>query len=223
MRTLSPLIFVLSLIVLTGCETASSFMDNIGLSDIGTSNFGDRQSEKFLLESLCPAIEIVEELAAFSAFSPPQASQEEQLQARAHISEIESACEFGDRSVTVEIELDFITALGPQGRRLQTYSFPYFVAVTTKSGKILTKEVFQASVNYPTTTGQTTHKEGLRQIIPLDNPSEAQDLKILVGFQLKQEQLDYNRKVIAMQNQYEKFLEEQQKLIEKLQIQQTSP
>jgi hypothetical protein len=100
--------------------------------------------------------------------------------------------------VTVDLKVFFEGTLGPMGQAAPqpTVSYPFFVAVTSPSGAILAKEVFSAPMTY-SAGGQETYVETMRQIIPIPNKEAGDHFKVLAGFQLSQDQLNYNRAVIA--------------------------
>ena len=116
------------------------------------------------------------------------------------MSESQSTCTYNDRSVTVDLKLAFDGNLGPKGRKTSKdkpfFSYPFFVAVTSPSGKILAKEIFAASMTYDAGQNEQIYFETLRQIIPTDNRSQGAGYKVMIGFQLAEKQLDYNRKII---------------------------
>ena len=73
------------------------------------------------------------------------------------------------------------------------------VADQCMHGKILAKEVFSASMIYAQGEDYKSYKETLRQIIPLNDTKQGKKYKVLVGFQLSQEQLNYNRQILEQQ------------------------
>ncbi len=102
-----------------------------------------------------------------------------------------------DKSVAVQVSLIFNSSLGPRSKIYKgdkpNFAYPYFIAVTSPNGEIVAKEVFAASISYKEDQKSLSHKETLRQIIPLEKLGEGPDYTILAGFQLTEEQLEYNR------------------------------
>jgi hypothetical protein len=155
-------------------------------------------AEELVLNNNCPHSEVVSELGAINEFSNPAAPTPENLVIRATISGLKSACTFGEKSMTVDIKVAFEAALGPQAAtRSAAHIYPFFVAVIAPNGDILAKEIFTAPLTF--SGNQGSYFESLRQIIPVYNPEQGPRYKVLVGFQLTQEQLAYNRFVIAEQ------------------------
>ena len=75
------------------------------------------------------------------------------------------------------------------------FSYPYFVAVTDEDGKILAKEIFAASVSYSSEQETIKQIETINQLLP--KTRDASDYTVLLGFQLNEEQLIYNRTQIS--------------------------
>jgi hypothetical protein len=111
------------------------------------------------------------------------------------MSDIQSKCVYGSQSVTVDIKLSFEGTAGANGPA-GTASYPFFVAVTGPGGNILAKEVFAASMDYSRGPNQT-YFESMRQIIPVPSKTAGEQFKVLAGFQLSDDQLAYNRALIA--------------------------
>jgi hypothetical protein len=170
----------------------------MGVSDVSDSVQGKPLSQRLVDKGACPAVEIVEDLDMFYDFGgqPPSTNN---LVSSAALSQ-QNACAYGPKSVTVDIRLAFSGAIGPGGRAQSQdepfFSYPYFVAIMGPGGAILAKEVFAVSLTYPPGANQETHLENLRQIIPIRNQESGASHKVVVGFQLTNEQLAYNRAVI---------------------------
>ncbi len=164
----------------------------------------------------CPPAFVVEELSIIKQFALND-TRNSQLQSGA-IAEVSSnQCTYDNKSVTIDTEIDFTATLGPKGRLMNIdnpiYTYPFFVAITGRSGKILTKQLFSASINFNNGSDNGTYKETLRQIIPIDNPDKASQYAVMVGFQLTDEQLDYNRTYLREKKRIEsRAAKEQEKL-----------
>ncbi|MEL6858697.1 MAG: hypothetical protein AAFO74_09940 [Pseudomonadota bacterium] len=99
----------------------------------------------------------------------------------------------GTDPVRAEIEIDFAFGQGPMGTsNRQDYS--YWVAVTRRSGKVLHKQSFDVSADF--SDGPITYENELIQriIIPrLDESVSAANFEVLVGFDLTDAQVTYNK------------------------------
>jgi len=187
---------------LVGCQTWETLkkdfetfsLDNFGTASIVGSE--TTQSDR-LIGGDCPGIEIVDDLAEYALFVPNLDATNQNLIAQASMTESQSSCEYKQRSVTIDLKLAFHSQLGPRASLNNAeFSYPYFVAVTDNGGKILAKEIFTIPISH--NDGSTAKKqiETLRQIIPTDSRLEGSRYKVMVGFQLSENQLNYNRQVI---------------------------
>ena len=99
----------------------------------------------------------------------------------------------GTDPVRAEVEIDFAFGKGPAaiGDR---HDYGYWVAVTRRSGKVLQKEHFTVSADFSDgpVVGETEILQ--RIIIPrADDSVSAANFEIIVGFDLTDTQLQYNR------------------------------
>jgi hypothetical protein len=108
------------------------------------------------------------------------------------------ACQYNLKSVTVDLKVNFDGRLGAGSDPAQRayFSLPFFVAVMEPGGNILAKEVFAATLAYPSGAQKQTYTENLRQIIPIANTARGPRYKVKIGFQLSPDQLKYNRAAI---------------------------
>jgi len=150
-----------------------------------------------IMGNFCPQVEIVEELSSLSEFTDMVAPEPKNLLSRVDMGLLESKCEHGDGEVIVDLKLVFESILGPKATRTVRdrpfFSYPFFIAVTGPKGDIMAKEVFSASMTYNLREDSHTYYESLRQIIPVPSKHQASLHKVLIGFQLNQAQLNYNR------------------------------
>ena len=192
--------FILILFALPACETFEGMKEDI--SGIGMPEFAALGQKKTALHSTCPEVHIVEELATLAEFATRTDTGDNNLVSKTDINQVESSCKRGKQSITVDLKLAFEGKLGPQGRSQgsggPSFTYPFFVAITAPNGNILAKEVFAATIAYDSGRDQQTYYESLRQIIPVKYETKAGRYKVLVGFQLSNDQLAYNRTQIEL-------------------------
>jgi len=224
LKTLSIAAFALTL---TACETMEGFKNDISDIDFGSitdfstaSSVQEEQHANFLVDGNCPSIQIVEDLGRLYEFNAGQSMKSSNLVSSVKMEEANSTCSYGNRSVTVDLKLAFDGELGPKGRRTASekpfFTYPFFVAVTSDSGKILAKEIFAASMTYDKGQDEQLYFETLRQIIPADSRTQGARYKIMVGFQLAEKQLAYNRTLIEAETLAAQKLEMERLAAEKI-------
>lgn len=162
------------------------------------------QKTDFVQESAtCPEVEIMDNLRHMVEFTDVNTPSPESETARIYIQNIRSSCQKTLADTQVQISLTFEAQLGPKGRLGEkndaNFAFPYFVAATSGDGSVLAKEVFAVSTTFKPGQNTAQQYETVTQKIPVSvNPAEAAQ-KILIGFQLTEEQLAYNRAHFAAQ------------------------
>lgn len=189
----------------SGCQVIDDTMADLGLDEpVFDSSRSIPPSEQLIEGGNCPAVKVADELSALSEFSSGEFSNtpaDQDLVSRVRVADLKSTCSYGPKSVTVDLAVTLEGTLGPAGRPVSGgksyYSYPFFIAVSQPGGKILAKEVFAAPMTYPAGQMRQTYTEKLRQIIPVRNQGRGARYQVLVGFQLTDEQLAYNRRVIA--------------------------
>ena len=199
-RVLHLSLVLSSMLVLSGCgETWGTLKQSV--SDRWNSvDWSFAQDEPELVEEVttCPSVKIVDELANLTEFSGDGAQTQENLISTVYMNQIDSGCEFSQKNVTIDLKLEFAGNLGPKAKVKPSdkpfFAYPFFIAVLNAQDEILAKEVFSASMSYSRAEQAHTYYESLRQIIPFDNEEAAKGYQVLVGFQLTQAQLAYNRK-----------------------------
>lgn len=149
----------------------------------------------------CPPVTVIEELKALHQFSNPDRPSPQTKISEVAVGGLQTGCTYTGNNVAVELDLTFTGKLGPAGRMATSdqpsFAYPYFIAITTPNGNILAKEVFAATVTYEQGKDTVIHQEHLRQIIPLSGEYDTEH-SLLIGFQLSEGELAYNRSVMGM-------------------------
>lgn len=187
------LIYVLPF-VLAACSTANqAYYDIEGAAE----RYAD--PPKALVDyGRCPAVTVVEELGYVSEYM--NASAAPRLKSRAYMEKGDSTCLYEDRSVSVDVTLDFHGQLGDKVRLRASddplFSYPFFVAITDRGGKIMAKQIFAATIHYPAGEDIGHYSETIRQIIPVPSKQQGKNYTVVAGFQLSDEQLAENRAML---------------------------
>ena len=196
-------------ISLSGCEAVES----IGKS-IESMNWGPKAAQQqnaaeqtpmkaggvpmvAELPANCPQIKVLDDLASITQFLNPKSPKSEEMIAAASFASLDATCSVAPSSVTLEITLDFEGQVGPIGKKNQSseanFAYPYFLSVITPSGQILSKDVFALSMIYSDGKDMVHKQDRLRQTIPLMSGKAANQYQIVIGFQLSEDELAYNR------------------------------
>jgi hypothetical protein len=100
----------------------------------------------------------------------------------------------GDNPITMEIEIDFAFGKGPKAEG-DTHTYPYFVSVTRRDRLVLAKEKYAMDIRFPKGADivrRTEKVDGI--VIPRATATvNGTNFEVIVGFDLTDEQLAYNR------------------------------
>ena len=181
---------VAALTLLSGCENMKKTWDGMKWP-----NFSGTAKKAPAQPANCPEVGTMPELDRATQIRDNQVLNETVLES------ITPSCKLENNQAIVRLALAFKGKLGPAGVKEMgkeaTYSLPYLVAVVNPQGAIISKDVFAINLTYNGGKTDTSYKDLLEQVIPMGQQEKATDYKILVGFQLDEEQLDYNRKMAA--------------------------
>lgn len=188
-----------ALFILPSCRTIDGLGEDIDSLELPVDLPSTQSSADALAyDATCPQVQVIEDLRTYDDFTDESSPSENVLISRARISQVNSSCHQDVRTVTVDVKVNFEGILGSQGRMAASdqpfFSYPFFVAIAKNNGKVLSKEIFAASMTYPSGSNSQTYHENLRFIIPAETVRQSARHKILIGFQLNPDQLSYNRK-----------------------------
>ena len=176
-----------------GAEASTKADAQTRNQDKGTS----KGAQKKALQ--CPDIKIIDELGEIHKFRDMSPPEESKRISTAKLMSLQHECRITDNGKgQVDLFMTFESATGPAIRKTKSQdreiSYPYFIAVTDKTGAILSKDVFELTITPSANTGVLTARENIRQIIPVETDQALADYHIAIGFQMSDAQLQYNRK-----------------------------
>ena len=141
----------------------------------------------------CPSTAAVGDATVQSKFRPGPGRDLTDVQYQVRLADVSSQCRYDSKGVDVRMRVGFALELGPANPD-RNAAYEFFVAITDPSNEIVAKRIFTTPLAFPTNVGYVEHIEELQQRIPLPKGGSAADYKIIVGLQLTQDELDYNRK-----------------------------
>lgn len=141
----------------------------------------------------CPATAAVADATTLSKFLDGPGRDLTDVRYQVRLVDVLNKCSYDRTGVTVEMLVAFALELGPANPD-RNASFPFFVAITDPSNEIIAKRIFTSSLAFPSNVGYVEHREELRQRIPLPKGGGASDYQVIVGLQLTEDELEYNRK-----------------------------
>ena len=194
MRSHVKLFSLLTMIfVLSGCSTLDQAY--YGLMRTGGVIAGEEKS--LIRYQQCPSVYVVEDLSQLYKFAPADVREAENLQSHVVLTMRDSQCVYDTKSVSVDVTLDFAGSLGPKGRFRAAdeplVTHPFFVAIADRGGDVLAKQIFAASLHYKEGLDKANYTETIRQIIPVEGPKDGKEYAVMVGFQLEDNDLYFNR------------------------------
>jgi len=183
-------------LTLSACQTLEGLQQDF-TSILPSNDRAQESSVQVAQKSAgCPNIQINEDLRTMAEFSTPSDPSVENQLASLEIVDVQTSCNKGAENVDVEIRLTFDGYLGPAGKRQDSsahnFAFPYFVAVTDEQSTILAKEIFAATISYSADEDEIRQVETIYQQLPVED-GKLPRYNIIVGFQLDEYQLAYNR------------------------------
>ncbi len=107
------------------------------------------------------------------------------------IADIASKCDRADKGLTVDTKVSFRVV--SNDKTLRTGSFQYFVSVADGYKNILTKRTYTVPFEFDARMHDLTTHDELFENLPLRDVSTGGNYAVIVGLQLTEAQLQFNR------------------------------
>ncbi|WP_225907918.1 hypothetical protein [Hyphomonas sediminis] len=170
---------LLAATAVTGCRSNSRLAQSLD----STPNSGP-----------CPVTGSVYDAARYVKFVDGTGELYSDIEFSGEITDVRLYCRYTeDHPLQAEIEIDFNFGKGLQARS-DSHVYPYFVAVTRRNGKVLARETFATEAKFggKKVAGKTELVN--RITIPrADSSISGVNFEIVVGFDLDEKQLEFNR------------------------------
>lgn len=187
-------LILLAMGLVTGCTSVQQFAAKVGTS---VSGLFDSSDVKAPGSGDCPEIRSIGELGSISQFADPGNPNEQGRISWIEITNVARSCVYDQNNIAVQLDITMDGSLGPKAKTTPadrpSFAYPYFVAVATSDGGIVAKEVFTANVNYGLSENTLTQVETINQNLPALYDENGKPYSILIGFQLSEAELAYNR------------------------------
>jgi hypothetical protein len=138
----------------------------------------------------CPKVAVLNELSELTRFRPGPGRDLTDVELEARFAGLSFGCRYEKTAVSVEFDLEIEARRGP-ALAAPKAEFQYFAAVTNPAGEIVSKETFDADIEFKGNTTRVVLGDELIQRIPLVDTSTAPNWSILIGLQLTDEQRDW--------------------------------
>ncbi len=152
----------------------------------------------------CPRVSAMPELARVTQFADDTNPSPATILSETVLTKLDTSCIVTENAINLDIMLNFTSNLGTAGLRQAqieaSYTHPYFIAVVSPQGKIIAKDVFALAPVFTSGQKQVVSSERLQQTIPLTDKAVAPgQYQVMIGFQLSEGELNYNRSLTPLQ------------------------
>jgi hypothetical protein len=106
-----------------------------------------------------------------------------------------ATCYYEDNAAEVSLRLGFQIARGPADDD-RVANIDYWVAVLNPQGDIMGRQRFNSAYEFRNNRTQLVAVEELTQRIPLDDPKNGVNYRVIFGFILTPEELEYNKRAL---------------------------
>lgn len=142
----------------------------------------------------CPQVSLLGGVDQMTRFRQGKGRDLTDVEFEAVMRGLSGTCDYDARGVDVLARLEIEVRRGPAIGPGRTADFDFFVAVLDPSETMIAKEVFHTEVPFEGNLGRVFDVEELEQIVPLPDVNRGPLYSVLVGFQLTEEELAYNRR-----------------------------
>lgn len=168
----------------------------LGLSGCSWLGMTDEKKDGGSTLFPCPAVGVLNETDHVTLLSG-KGTDLTDVVAKAEIGKVVSKCSYNidESTIAVDIAFDGIAELGPAATS-RDLTLQTFVAVTRRFNTFDKKQVYEVPVTFEPGQRQIRFVKTVDgTILPYGGDADGRIYQILIGFQLTQEQLDYNRRI----------------------------
>lgn len=141
----------------------------------------------------CPPVGAPAPLDTFTQFEPGGGQDLTQVRFSGRLSGLRMACEYDEKGVDLELAIEIVVERGPADRARRA-ELQYFVAVEDGPGNITAKQLFDVAVPFEGNSRRLARLEEIELRIPAPAGHGFKQTRVLVGFQLAPEQVEFNRR-----------------------------
>jgi hypothetical protein len=153
---------------------------------------GACSSSKDVTQFACPRFGGLDTATQQVKFRPGDGKDLTDVMYMVRLGSVQRKCEYDKSGVAIEMTVGFGLELGPANPD-RNATFQYFVAIADADSNVLAKEVFPVTLAFPANVGFVEKTDQLDQRIPLPRGRSASAYQIIVGLQLTEAELEYNR------------------------------
>ena len=140
----------------------------------------------------CPEVSILSEGSSRTIFFDGNGKDITDIKYESAIERAIRTCTYKNSAVTVDTMIKIATAKGPRTKD-KSFGIAFFVAVVDKKGNVVGRKSFKSILNFDKTKKRTYLVENIELFIPIRSDHRGLDYKVIVGFELTESELFYNR------------------------------
>ena len=140
----------------------------------------------------CPQVGIVSDLDRLTEIETRDLGSTTNILFSSRIQRLGVACKVSSGGVTVSTVFELFSKLSGYDTPADVH-LAYLVATVDPNGRILAKEIYQTKIGFSDGMETVRKKEEVVVFIPSRVKSNLRGYKILIGFELTESQLQYNK------------------------------
>ena len=140
----------------------------------------------------CPQVGIVSDLDRLTEIETRDLGSTTNILFSSRIQRLGVACKVSSDGVTVSTVMELFSKLSGYDTPADVH-LAYLVATVDPNGRILAKEIYQTKIGFSDGMETVRKKEEVVVFIPSRVRSNLRGYKILIGFELTESQLQYNK------------------------------
>lgn len=145
--------------------------------------------------TVCPVLGVLGKASSVTKFGPGGGQAPDNVSWQAEISNADLNCVYTTDlldEMEVNMRINMIGRKGPVGAP-DTARVEYFVVITDRTGTIVTKKIFPATINFGGQQ-QVAITEEIWQLYRLETGGGGSLYEVWTGFQLSDDEVEYNRR-----------------------------